>query len=316
MILARIQNFPIMLFAVVMGLGGLTIVYQKAALWLHFSTLFATILMSIVTAIFITITLLYMLKTMLFLQEVKQEFAHPIRMNFFAAVSISFLLLSIIYHDIHIDVSATLWYIGASFQTFLTFHTISFWITKNFEITNSNPAWFIPIVGNVIIPVGGEGFVSAELLTYFFSIGIFFWIILLPIIINRIIFHHQMAEKFIPTLFILIAPPALGMIAYVKITTHFDLIANFLYSIALFFTFLLFFMFKNFLRLKFFISWWAFTFPLTGITLASLVAFHMTHLSFYSYISLALIGLSTTVVFIVGYKTLYHIFKKEICIAE
>jgi len=312
----RIKNFPIMMFAIVMGLSGLTIVYQKATLWLGFPSIIASGLTVLATVIFLIITSLYLLKIFIYFEEVKLEFAHPVRINFFAAASISLLLLSIVYREINLSVAQILWYMGAILQTFLTFYTISFWINKNIEINHSNPAWFIPIVGNVIVPIGGTGFVDLHVLIYFFSIGIFFWIILLPIIINRIIFHHQLAQKFLPTLFILIAPPAVGVISYLKITEQFDLFAGFLYSIALFFTFLLLFMVRSFLKLQFFISWWAFTFPLTAITIASLVAFHQTNALFYNLIGTLLLIVSTLIIIFVSYKTLCHISQKDICIAE
>jgi len=312
----RIKNFPIMMFAIVMGLSGLTIVYQKATLWLGFPTMIASGLTVIVTVVFLIIATLYLLKLFVFFEEVKLEFAHPIRINFFAAASISLLLLSIVYREINLSIAQILWYMGAILQTFLTFYTISFWINKNIEINHSNPAWFIPIVGNVIVPIGGTGFVDLHVLIYFFSVGIFFWIILLPIIVNRIIFHHQLAQKFLPTLFILIAPPAIGVVSYLKITEQFDLFAAFLYSIALFFTFLLLFMVRSFLKLQFFISWWAFTFPLTAITIASLAAFHKTNALFYNVIGTLLIFVSTLIVIFVSYKTLCHISQKDICIAE
>jgi tellurite resistance protein len=312
----RIKYFPIMMFAIVMGLSGLTIVYQKAAAWLGFPAIIASFLILVVTVIFLIIVSIYGLKMLFYFEEVKHEFAHPIRINFFAAASISLLLLSIVYQPLHLVLAQILWYAGAALQTFLTFYTISFWINKNMEIAHSNPAWFIPIVGNVIVPIGGFGFVDLHVLIYFFSVGIFFWIVLLPIIVNRIIFHHQLAQKFLPTLFILIAPPAVGVVSYIKITEQFDLFASFLYSIALFFTLLLLFMIKNFLRLQFFISWWAFTFPLAAITIASLAIYHKTHAVFYGVIATFLLVVSTCVVAFVGYKTIRYVFKKEICIAE
>ncbi|MFX4155809.1 C4-dicarboxylate ABC transporter, partial [Aliarcobacter butzleri] len=76
-----------------------------------------------------------------------------------------------------------------------------------------NPAWFIPIVGNLIVPLAGVGIVDNTILYFYFSIGIFFWINLFAIILNRIIFHNQFAPKLKPTHFILIAPPAIGFIS-------------------------------------------------------------------------------------------------------
>jgi tellurite resistance protein len=239
-----------------------------------------------------------------------------VRINFFAASAISFLLIAIVYHGISHTVAEYCFYIGTAMQTFFTFYTISFWINRNLEIQHSNPAWFIPIVGNVLVPVAGAGIVDNNLLMYYFSIGMFFWVVLTAVLINRIIFHHQLAGKFIPTLFIFIAPPSVAFIAYVKMFGGYDVFASMLYNLALFFSFLLFFMYRNFMNLKFFISWWAFTFPLAAVTIASMLAFAKTGIALYSYFAYFFMIVTTVVVLIVAVRTIQHMFKKEICIAE
>lgn len=313
---ARLQNFPIMMFAIVMGLSGLTIAYQRAAQLFHFTTIIPTCLAIVTCLAFLNIAVTYVYKVLKYPQQVKDEFNHPVRINFFAAIPISLLLLSIMFQQIQMTVATGLWWIGMILQGYLTFYTISFWINRNLEIQFSNPAWFIPIVGNVLVPVGGAEIVNHNFLMYFFAIGILFWIVLLTIIMNRIIFHHLLAEKFMPTLFIFIAPPAVGTISYVKLTGDFDLFASFLYNIGLFFTLLLLFMYKNFIRLEFFISWWAFTFPLTAMTIASILAYHQTGSLFCYYAALGLLVLASCVVAFVAYKTIYHMLKKEICVIE
>ena len=122
--------------------------------------------------------------------------------------------------------------------------------------------------------------------------------------------------KFIPTLFIFIAPPAVSFIAYVKMTGEFDMFASILFNLALFFSFLLIFMYKNFLNLKFFISWWAFTFPLAAVTIASMLAYTKTNLGFYHFLSYFFLVITTIVVLIVAFRTFQHMMKKEICIME
>ena len=305
-----------MMFAIVMGLSGLSIAYQKAAHLFHLSTLIPSLLAILTSLVFISITVTYLLKLLKYPQQVREEFNHPVRINFFAAFPISLLLLSVMFHDINIQVATVLWWVGMPLQGYLTFYTISFWINRNLEIQFSNPAWFIPIVGIVLVPVGGIDIVNHNFLMYFFSVGMLFWIILSTIIINRIIFHHLLASKFMPTLFIFIAPPAVGTIAYVKLTGEFDLFASFLFNIGLFFTLLLIFMYKNFIKLEFFISWWAFTFPLTAMTIASILAYHETGSVFCYYAASGLLTLATLVVSFVAYKTVYHMLKKEICVIE
>jgi nitric oxide reductase large subunit len=62
----------------------------------------------------------------------------------------------------------------------------------------------------------------------------FFWLVLFIIIFYRITFHQRLAEKLIPTLFIMIAPPALGFISYIRLTGTYDMVARLLLNVALF----------------------------------------------------------------------------------
>ncbi len=312
----RLQFFPIMMFAIIMGLSGLTLVYKRMSEMLFFPSIVVTVMTIITTVLFFTILYFYILKLIKHKNEVKKEFSHPIRINFFAASSISTLILSMIYRN-DIDLAAQIFFfVGACLHIFFTFYTIKYWINNNLEMQHSNPAWFIPIVGNLIVPIAGKGFVDDSVLYFYFSIGIFFWIILFSIILNRIIFHNQFAPKFMPTLFILIAPPAIGFISYIKLTGHLDFFAHILFNLGLFFTILVFVMYKNFINIKFFISWWAFTFPMAAITLATVLMYDLTHKNFYGILAYVLMTITTIIIILVARQTIIHMRKKEICIME
>jgi len=314
--IGRLQYFPITLFAVVMGFSGLAISYQKGAEFFGIPSFVGDVLATVDISLFLVIFVFYVAKFLKYPGEVKEEFFHPIRVNFFAAISISMLLISIAFHPISSSIAVSFFWAGVVLHTILTFYTISFWINHNFEIVHSNPAWFIPIVGNVLIPVAGAGYAHFEFLSFYFSLGLLFWVVLFTVIFYRIIFHHQLAQKFIPTLFILIAPPSVGFIAYIKMGNGFDLFAHFLLNMGLFFTFLLFFMYKNFVKLKFFISWWAFTFPLGAITIATMLAYHLSGYFAYKILSILFLVVTTVVVSLVAGRTIEHMLKKEVCVKE
>lgn len=312
----RLKHFPIMMYAIVMGMSGLTITYQKAHLWLGIPEIIGTFLMYLTSFIFIAVTVIYLNKFMKFRESVKKEFGHPVRVNFFAAISISMLMLAIIYKELYPTLSAMLWYPGTLLHFYLTMHTISFWINHNQELDHSNPAWFIPVVGNLLVPVAGVGFVSNGILLYFFSVGMFFWIILFSIILNRIIFHHQLAGKFMPTLFILIAPPAVGLISYFKMFAVVDFFAMMLFNLAIFFSLLVAFMYKNFLKIKFFISWWAFVFPVAAMAISTMLMYHETNNTLLLIASYIMIVVTTVIVGIVVFHTLKNMNNRMICIKE
>ena len=305
-----------MMFAIIMGLSGITLVFKRISEILYLPSFIYIFMMIFTTVVFFLVLYFYLLKIVKYKDEVNKEFTHPVRINFFAASSISTLLLSMIYRHSIDELSQILFLVGACLHIFFTFYTIRFWINNNLEMQHSNPAWFIPIVGNLIVPIAGKGFVDTSILFFYFSIGIFFWIILFSIILNRIIFHQQFAPKFMPTLFILIAPPAIGFISYIKLTGSLDFFAQVLFNLGLFFTILVFVMYKNFINIKFFISWWAFTFPMAAITLATVLMYELTHIFFYGLLSYILMFITTIIIVLVARQTIVHMNKKEICIME
>ena len=312
----RLQFFPVMMFAIVMGLSGLSLVLKKLSEILYFPTVIADVLGLLSSMIFLLVLGNYLLKLFKYKEEVKGEITHPIRINFFAAISISTLILSIFYRHTFDQLSQILFILGSTLHIILTFYTMKFWINNNLEIQHSNPAWFIPIVGNLIVPIAGKNFIDDSVLYFYFSIGIFFWIILFSIILNRIIFHKQFAPKFMPTLFILIAPPAIGFLSYVKLSGELDFFAHILYSLGLFFTILVFTMYKNYINIKFFISWWAFTFPMAAISLSTILMYELTQQNFYAILSYIFAVITIIIVSLVAKETIAHMKKKEICIME
>jgi tellurite resistance protein len=312
----KIQFFPITSFAVVMGLAGLTIAFAKFYHLQWLPDIFYNISIFTVLVLFLAFSLLYGLKLAWFPDEVKKDFKHRIRINFFSAISISLLLLSIAFYSYYPVLSIALWWAGVLLHTVFMYKTISFWIQHNFEIQHFNPAWFIPVVGNILIPIVGVDFAPVIISYFYFAVGFFFWIVLFTIFLYRAIFHAQLPEKFIPTFFILLAPPAVGFISYIRITASWDNFSVFLLLMTYFFVGLLTVMYKSFTQLKYFMSWWAFTFPLAAATIASAVAYQVTHFVFFEIAAWALLISAITAILIVAWYTLVHISKGEICVDE
>jgi tellurite resistance protein len=257
-----------------------------------------------------------MVKLLKYPEEVAIEFHHPVRMNFFPAISISMLLIAIAFMPININISKIAWWIGTPLHLIFLLRSLSAWFHKEFEIHSFNPAWFIPVVGPILIPVTGAKIANIEISWFFFSIGIVYAIALFAILLNRIIFHHPIPAKLIPTLFILIAPAAVGFIAYVKMTGVLDSFARILYYFGLFTFLMLLTMLNKFLKLPFFISWWAYTFPLDALTLSTVLIYEQTHLPLFKILAGIFFAITLIVIFIVFVKTLKAASKNEICIPE
>ena len=314
---ARLQHFPVAWFAMIMGLTGLTLAWHKAEGILNLSIAPSPWLLLLATGLFVLLAALYTVKVIKYKPAASKEWAHPIKMHFVPAVSISMILLSIAWLPVSAPYSKLLWLAGVVLHLILTLYVIGQWMHHSkFEIVHLNPAWFIPVVGNILVPIAGVVHAPPEVSWFFFSIGIVFWPVLLTIIMYRVIFHASLPERLMPTLFILIAPPAVGFISYVRLTGEIDAFANVLYYSALFFTLLLFTQIRRFANLKFFLSWWAYSFPLAAITIASLVMFEHSGSTLFLRLSGILLGIATVVIAGLFGRTALAVKRNEICVEE
>lgn len=314
---ARLTNFPVSAFAVILGLSGFVIAVHKVEHTFHCGFYISPLFLAVDTALFVALTVIYTVKWFKAPTAVKADFTHPVRINFIPAFSISLLLLSIAFMPISAPLSKILWISGTLLHILLTLKVVGFWIRhEKINIKQMNPAWFIPVVGFIIIPVAGTAHFHPELSLPFFTIGLFFWLILSAIFFNRAFFHHPLTEKLLPTLFILIAPAAVASISLFRLTGEVTAFGKGLYYISLFFLLLMLSMHSLFSKIRFYLSWWAYTFPLSAVVISSLLLYNKTGQLPFAYIGGILFAGLTLLILTLFWKTATAVRRKEICIEE
>lgn len=315
--LSRLKNFPVSFFGLCLGLIGFTLAWQKAEeiFGLPFSLSGFLLWFSFIVIAVVVGT--YIVKIVRYPKEVKAEFNHPIKINFYPILAKILLISSIIYLGVSMTVSKYLWWAGVVAQFAFTIIIMSAWIRKDkFEIHHINPSWFIPVVGSIMVPIAGVAHFSAELSWFFFSIGFFWWIILTVLVINRVIFHNPIADKLVPTFFILFAPPIIGFIALTKLLGGLNPFGNMLYYFGLFMFILIAFQYRLFSRIKFYLSWWAYSFPMSALVIGTLLMYHESGLFFFGILSWALFVLLNLVLGFLIVRTVRAIKDRELCIEE
>jgi tellurite resistance protein len=313
----RLQHFPVPFFAVVMGLAGLTLAWKRAEVVFHPPFAVSGYLEFVAAAAFLAIALTYGLKLARHPGEVRREWHHPVRINFFPTISIGLILLSIVFVDRYFEAARAVWVLGSGLQLVFTIYVINAWIHRsNIEVGHVNPAWFIPVVGNVLVPLAGVRFFHPEISWFFFSVGIVFWIVLLTIVLNRLFLHAPLPERMLPSLFILVAPPAIATISWNALSGSVGIFGRILYYTALILTLLLASNAARFLRARFFLSAWAYSFPLAAMTIASLLMTHSVGGWLFEWLSMLLLGVLSLIVIALVARTLMGIARHEICVEE
>ena len=307
----KLPHLPVSVFSIVMGLSGFAIATAK---FYHVQWLPKLVADAVLCGDALAFAVL--LKINYFPDEVGHELAHPVRVNFFATISISFLLLSIAMYSFWPLLAVLLWWLGAIMQVVITLLTMRFWVQNSYDVKHCNPAWFIPVVGNILIPIVGVDLVAREVSFFFFAFGMFFWIVLFTIIFYRLVFHPPLPAKMVPTLFIFIAPAAVGFVSYMRIMQSWDIFALSLLSLTYFFVLFLGVMARGFVQLSFTLSWWAYTFPMAAATIATTVAFQVTQAPALAVIAWLLLAATATSIVIVSVATAQHVRIGDICVPE
>jgi len=265
-----LAHFPIALFSSVMGIIGLGLAWRAAAPVFALSSFVGEAIVAVSVFVYAAILICYGLKMACHPAAVKHEFLHPESVNFFPTFSIGTMLLASGVMPYAPQLAHMFWSVGAVITLVLTLVIVGRWLTHQNDVKHVNPTWFLAVVGNIVAPIAAVPLGHDELGWMFFGIGILFWIPLFTIVLYRMIFHGLLPSRLLPTMMILVGPPAVGFIAYVGLVGEIDGFARVLLYGAGFITLLIASIARAFVGIRFSASWWAFTFPLDAFTLAIL----------------------------------------------
>ena len=302
---------PLPLFASVMGTCGLGLVWHVAEHRWGLPPVVSGGLTAIALVVFHVLLTCYSFKAVRFPDRVISELRNPVRINFLPAISINLILLGILSRPWLGSAADALWMVGAGIQLLLTITIVTVWLNSERPPNSLNPAWFIPAVGNILVPVASVPAGYLMVGWFFFSVGLFYWIILGTIVFHRLVIGDALEPPMRPTLAILMAPPAVAFLAWLQLGEAVGGVGLVLYFIGLLNFLLLIPQVPGFLKLPFFPSWWAYTFPLAAFTVATFRFASATN-AVPGLILVALTVLATGVIGLVAARTLIAVKNGEL----
>jgi Tellurite resistance protein and related permeases len=228
---------------------------------------------------FVAVATGYAIKAATAPAAVAAEFRHPIAGSLFGTFFISLFLLPIILAPVSMPLARALWVLGAVGMMVFAWLIVSRWMSEQQQVAHATPAWIIPVVGLLDVPLAipALGFASAPgslmhaLMIMDLAVGLFFAIPLFTLIFARLVFQPALPDALQPTLLILVAPFAVGYSTYTVTVGTTDLFAQALYMIALFLLAVLLGRLRKLAQCcPFRFGWWSVSFPLAASAIATL----------------------------------------------
>lgn len=134
---------------------------------------------------------------------------------------------------------------------------------KAWQLHEMVPSWFVPPVGIVVADVTCPGAAWTEPALILLAIGMISYLVMLPVMIYRFLFHREIPDGAKPTIAIMAAPASLSLAGYLTVVKSPSLpICLALLGLALAMTLVTYLAFFRLMRLPFSPGYAAFTFPM------------------------------------------------------
>jgi tellurite resistance protein len=290
-------------FAVVMGLAGLALAWHRATpIMGEMAAGIALVVALVAAAVFVLLLIASFVRARRYPGAFREDFAHPVRHPFVAAIPISVILLATAAVALSgaSPLAEAAWSLGSAAQLLVTVWVVAKWWRGNqpggLVWASVTPVLVIPVVGNVLVPLAGVPLGHEQWSAAQFAVGLFFWPVVQVLIAVRLAVQGSWPERLQPSVFIYVAPPSVVGLAFAQFGAP-PLLAWGAWGIALFSLLLAATQLRKILALPFAMPHWALSFPLaacSALTLriaqpgSALAAFGVVALAFTSLVILAL----------------------------
>ena len=315
-----LEFLPVSLFGAVLGMSGLSFSWGWAEKVWGFSPFIREFTGGLAILLFIVLTIGYLIKWSRHPTIVRAEFQHPVSVSFFGAFIISLLLLPGIILPYSLPLAVGMWVVGALLIFGFAWMALRKWLDNQQELVNAQPAWILPVVGTLDVPIVGYRLPVPgihEICLLFLGIGLIFGIIMLTLILSRLMFQPALPEALQPTLLILAGPFALAFSGYESITGVQDMAASIFFYSDLFL--LLLFGSKILLLphcCPFRVGWWAVGFPLVAVTIATFRYASHKGSPVFNGLSAIMLTISTLTILYLLYQSLYRLFTRQLFLSK
>ncbi|KAG2239618.1 hypothetical protein Bca4012_079367 [Brassica carinata] len=309
-------RYPISTFGMCLGVSSQAIMWKTLATaeptkFLHVPLWINQALWFISVALVFTIAIIYLLKIILYFEAVRREYYHPIRINFFFAPFISLLFLALgVPPSVMTELPQFLWYLLMFPFICLELKIYGQWMSGGQRRLSrvANPTNHLSIVGNFVGALLGASMGLREGPMFFYAVGMAHYLVLFVTLYQRLPTNETLPKDLHPVFFLFVAAPSVASMAWAKITGSFDYGSKVCYFIAIFLYFSLAVRINFFRGIKFSLSWWAYTFPMTGAAIATIRYATVVRSTMTQVMCVILCAIATLVVSALLVTTIIHVF--------
>jgi tellurite resistance protein TehA-like permease len=258
-------RFPVSSFGICLGLGSQSILWKTLAaaalannnnsntnnLFISFFTIANLVLWSSTVLALVGVSGTYLCKCWFYMEAVRREYYHPVRVNYFFAPWIAAMFVALgapppthlLKSAAAITSSPGVWAGLAGPILALDLKIYGQWLSGGGRRLSrvANPSTHLAVTGNFVaalLAAQGDGAISAlrEPAIFFWAVGSVHYLVLLVTLYQRLPFSESVPKDLHPIFFLFVAAPSAASVAWKSVAGRgrFDLVSRAAYFLALF----------------------------------------------------------------------------------
>ncbi|MET3934437.1 transporter [Arthrobacter sp. OAP107] len=187
---------------------------------------------------------------------------------------------------------------------------LSFWMQGELPLESVHGGYFLPISATGLVGALAAAQTGLDWLAVgSFLVGIFFWLVISVFFFLRLALRPAMPSSLVPTLSILVAPPAVASAAWLTISGgRPDHVFEGLTAMTVFMVLMQVMLFPRYRALPFSLGFWSFTFPAASVAALAITWLHLLRPLAWQAITVGLLAALTLFVLMIAMKSiLFHI---------
>ncbi|XP_012567410.1 guard cell S-type anion channel SLAC1 isoform X2 [Cicer arietinum] len=311
-------RFPIGCYGICLGLGSQAVLWRTMATspatsFLHIRPAVSFAIWLLALAVLIAVSITYILKCIFYFEAVRREYFHPVRINFFFAPWIVCMFLAISVPSQlapHTTLQPAIWCTFIVPYFLLELKIYGQWLSggKRRLSKVANPSNHLSVTGNFVGAILASKVGWNEPAKFFWAVGFAHYLVVFVTLYQRLPTSEALPKELHPVYTMFIAAPSAASLAWESIYGEFDGLCRTCYFIALFLYIALVVRIKFFTGFGFSVAWWAYTFPMTTMSVATIKYAEQVPSIISKCLALGLAFMSSTMVSFLLVSTLLHAF--------
>lgn len=306
---------PVNFFAFGFGLAGLAEVWVLMALFGHASKDIADAISTLAALAWLVILIGYLRRVLTDRSTIRRDLADPVTAPFLSLAFITPMLVSVLGLYSHSpELAKVLFYVFLVLTVLAGSWLTGQWVYGPLEVDKFHPGYFLPTVAAGFIGADAAAVVGQHgLAEVLFGYGAISWVFVGSVVFGRLLLRPLLAPPLLPTLALLVAPPAVATLAWFDLEGgQIDAVIRMLGGFAVLMVLAQARLLPAYVRLPFMPSTWSFAFSWSAVGAAGIQWLQVAKPSGYQGEQYFVAGATSVLVGAIAVRTVVAIFRREL----